>query len=565
MKQYILVSFLATAVTSVAYGADRNIPRGYYDSLDGLSGAALKTAVHQIVYPHTELSYTGLSKTFQQTDLYPNSKRWWDMYSNIPLYAPSFSGLNREHSLPKSWWGGLDTTPAYVDINHLYPSEMDANMAKSNYPLGMVDMTKTLTFDNGVTRVGVPVRQQGGGASRVFEPDDQYKGDFARTYFYMATCYQNLTWKYTYMLENNTYPTLNSWSRQMLMDWARADEVSQKEIDRNEAVYKLQSNRNPFIDFPDLFEYIWGSKFGEPFSLSEHLGGSSSDTTPYLITPVQGMTLDFSQVALGLTTTAKLHLKGQNLKAGQQVNLTIYDNASTDDADKFFLDGDKSRQQVAATAVNDADGMWVTITYRPTALGEHDTRLVVSGAGISGSVGIGLHGECLPYPSLSAPVATPAIDVTSTSYVATWQVTPDEVVDYYIVNRTIYGSNPSTQQLVAEENCLEIDDFTGNESYTVQAVRLAVKSLESNVIQVRPGAITGVDLGATFCVRNIGGAMLFSCSQVLDEVKIYDAAGRLLTTLLNVENNQVYPMVPGLYIVRPSGIKAAHKLTVTAE
>ena len=117
------------------------------------------------------------------------------MYSDIPLYAPSFSGLNREHSFPKSWWGGSQTVGAYVDLNHLYPSEMKANTAKSNYPLGEVDQDKAIKFQNGVCYVGYPAGGQGGGAGYVFEPNEEYKGDFARTYFYMATCYQNLTWK----------------------------------------------------------------------------------------------------------------------------------------------------------------------------------------------------------------------------------------------------------------------------------------------------------------------------------------------------------------------------------
>ena len=60
---------------------------------------------------------------------------------------------------------------------------------------------------------------KGGNAASVFEPDDEYKGDFARTYFYMATCYQNLTWKYTYMVSQNDYPTLNNWSIDLLMQW----------------------------------------------------------------------------------------------------------------------------------------------------------------------------------------------------------------------------------------------------------------------------------------------------------------------------------------------------------
>lgn len=76
--------------------------------------------------------------------------------------------------------------------------------------------------------MGYPVAGQGGGAKYVFEPADEYKGDFARTYFYMATIYQDLTWKHTYMVSSNTYPTLNTWSINLLLRWHHQDPVSEK-------------------------------------------------------------------------------------------------------------------------------------------------------------------------------------------------------------------------------------------------------------------------------------------------------------------------------------------------
>ena len=297
---HIFRQILTVAATAaVSFAAWAEIPAGYYSKLNGKTGSELKTAVFEIINPHTEVSsYSDLPKYFQRTDMYPESNRWWDMYGNIPLYGPSFSGLNREHSFPKSWWkntsygsGDINVTytPAYVDLNHLYPSEARANQAKSNYPLGTVASVPGGGFDNGVVKVGIAVSGQGGGAKYVFEPSDEYKGDFARTYFYMVTCYQNLTWNpsYLFMLNQGAYPTLNKWSQDLLLRWAREDQVSQKEIDRNEVVYSIQSNRNPFIDFPSLADYIWGDKVGEPFYTD------IPDTPvgdPTLITPVWNST-----------------------------------------------------------------------------------------------------------------------------------------------------------------------------------------------------------------------------------------------------------------------------------
>ncbi|MDE6489907.1 MAG: endonuclease, partial [Muribaculaceae bacterium] len=316
-----VVAVTLLMVSAITYA---EIPQGYYTDLNGKTQSALKTAACKIINPHTKVSsYQDLPQYFQLTDVYPVGDprygQWWDMYGNIPLRLPSFSGLNREHAFPKSWWGGSETIPAYTDLNHLYPSEAKANQAKSNYPLGMVENASK--FDNGVSKVGTAVAGQGGGAAFVFEPDDAYKGDFARTYFYMVTCYQDLSWKYKYMLMDGTYPTLNQWSVDLLLKWHREDPVSQKEMDRNEAVYRIQNNRNPFIDFPDLAEYIWGSKMGEPFQVEIP---DVPPTEAILITPVQDMYLDFGQVAIGSSVTRSLPVRGQNTSG--QINISVVRN-----------------------------------------------------------------------------------------------------------------------------------------------------------------------------------------------------------------------------------------------
>lgn len=544
---------LAAAVSLVAissFADDRLIPAGYYSPIDGKSAADLKTAIHNVIYPHTEISsYSNLPRYFEYTDVYPQSRRWWDMYSDIPLFAPSFWGLNREHSFPKSWWGGLTDVPAYIDLNHLYPSEADANMAKSNYPLGTVDRSKAVKFDNGVTMVGIPVSGQGGGCNFVFEPDDEYKGDFARTYFYMVTCYQNMTFTTLYMLVNGAYPTLNSWSRDLLLRWNRQDPVSQKEIDRNEQVWGFQNNRNPFIDFPELAEYIWGDKMDQKFILSQHMDGYTTPGEPTLINPSQGTTLDFGEVAIGHKANAKLLLHGENLTAGKNLRLAIYDNAETSGAAYFSIDG-SSQGTASASAVNSVQGLWVSIEYNPSALGAHDTRLVISGAGITGSVGIGLHGECLPVPTLTAPIATSATNITSESYVANWTPIDDEIVDYYVVNRTRYeAGSASAEQLVAEDTSLEIDNFSGSESYTVQSVRLGILSPQSNSISVTAAGITSADIDSQFGISLWPGGCLVSCPRTISTLNVFDTAGRLLMTLRDVHDNQFIPLSPGLYIL----------------
>ena len=249
------------------------IPSGYYDSAEGKKSGELKTAMHEIIRPHTRISYGagGTWVVFRNSDVRSDGSIW-DMYSDVVRYFPasgSHSEMHIEHSVPKSWWGESGSgnssfvNEASFDLHHLVPSDASANTSKSNFVLGVVE---TPSFDNGVSKVGKAMVD---GVSRsVFEPHDDYKGDFARMYMYVFTCYQDYTWTSNgvYMLNNEQFPTLNEYSKNLLMQWHRQDPVSEKERNRNEAVYNAQKNRNPFIDFPHLAEYLWGEKVGSAFS-----------------------------------------------------------------------------------------------------------------------------------------------------------------------------------------------------------------------------------------------------------------------------------------------------------
>ena len=528
---------LAAAFAVAAFCAYADAPAGYYSSLNGKKEGDLKTAVYNIVHSFTQISsYSALPTYFQRTDVYPESNRWWDMYSDIPLYAPSFRGLNREHSFPKSWWGGSQSVSAYVDLNHLYPSEMDANMAKSNYPLGEVSAA---TFDNGFVKVGYPVNGQGGSARYVFEPNDEYKGDFARTYFYMVTCYQTYTWKYTYMVSQNLYPTLNPWSVKLLLQWHHDDPVSQKEIDRNEVGYSIQNNRNPFIDLPELADYIWGSKKGEAFTPGSVVEPPAGD--PELIAPLRNMELQFNQVALGKTATARLLVKGKNLSG------TIHNQIWSGDNTMFT----SAVERIPASQVCTDDGYWLTITYKPTALGEHTSKILFEGS-FPGSRSVTLRGECLPVPVLTACTALPATDVEGDSYTANWTAPEDEVIDYYVVTRTCYtGGNVITEELVSENESLEITGFgaSDSESYSVQSERLGVRSPMSNVVFVDHSGVVGIAADEPLAATSAEGYIRLICSAPQTGCRIYDMSGRLYINVGDISTNTEVAAAPGVYLI----------------
>ena len=254
----------------------------YYTSVDGIKGGEpLKTALHNLIKNHKQISYgSGTSSTwgaFYTTDAVVENgqRRVLDMYSAEKRYFGSkgsaVDGMNIEHSVAKSWWGGAKNN-AYYDIHHLNPSDANANTAKSNYPLAEIQGNPT--WENGVTFIGNATIN--GKSEKVFEPCDEYKGDFARTYMYMFTCYQDLTWKYTWMNdEKSAYPTLKPWAVELLLKWHKQDPVSEKEVNRNNAVYAVQGNRNPFVDYPQFAEYVWGDSINFVF----HLTGEVEDGT----------------------------------------------------------------------------------------------------------------------------------------------------------------------------------------------------------------------------------------------------------------------------------------------
>lgn len=254
------------------------IPEGYYSSLKGKKGAELKTAIHDIIKKANVLSYgSDYGHTwwgFWSTDR-DESGRFIDRYSSESEWVKSTSqgaagaGMNIEHSFPKSWWGGAKNQ-AYKDLYNLMPCKKEINTTKSNYPMGIV-----VSGDkgNGWTKVG-----EGKDGKLYWEPADPWKGDFARGYMYMATAYQDYNWKgeqALQILQQGAYPTLKEWAYKLYIKWAKADKPDAIEIKRNNDVAKIQENRNPYVDFPNLMEYVWGDSTNIAFNPETTVKSSS--------------------------------------------------------------------------------------------------------------------------------------------------------------------------------------------------------------------------------------------------------------------------------------------------
>lgn len=285
MKKIITILF---AIPSFIFA---QIPAGYYNSAQGLTGEALKIVLHNIIDNHTVISYNALHNAYQNTDKLPSGKVW-DIYSDIPgstaayyftfgtdqcgSYAVEGDCYNREHTWPQSWFSSVAGPQS--DLFHVMPTDGKVNGERDNFPYGNVGSPTYFTSTNG-SLLGITTDL--GYNSVVFEPIDAYKGDVARNYFYMSTRYylEDNSWVNSAATEKSN---IKPWQLNVLLTWHHQDPVSQKEIDRNNKIYtSYQNNRNPFIDHPEWADSIWAETVEAFISSVGNIGLEKEKFTVY--------------------------------------------------------------------------------------------------------------------------------------------------------------------------------------------------------------------------------------------------------------------------------------------
>lgn len=285
MKKILLPIILISSYISA------QIPAGYYNGTAGLTGYALKTKLHDIISEkNISRHYGDLPNLYNQTDLdvyydhtpLNNTTFLLDIYSEIPSGPDSYeytssqlgggsaegSGYNREHMMPQSTF--YSNYPMYSDLFYVIPTDAKINQLRSNYPYGIsstvpANILATFTNSSKIGRSAIPNLPYTG---YVYEPIDEFKGDVARSILYFSVRYEGKlgTFKYTANVNpaSDTNPLDGTEERAfepayiaMLLQWHQQDPVSQREIDRNNTVYGIQKNRNPFIDNPSWVTAIW--------------------------------------------------------------------------------------------------------------------------------------------------------------------------------------------------------------------------------------------------------------------------------------------------------------------
>ncbi len=364
-----LISSILTGNSTTTSGSG-GIPPSYYDAANGLTCQPLKTALKNIISTGTQaLSYTpGVWNIYYFSDKRRNDANnadiVWDMYTDLPTGSTYFNGTpeiqftlgtnqcgnysnegdcyNREHSFPQSWFNS--SAPMVSDVHHLFATDGKVNGIRGNLPYGEVNKPNTGASQyyksKNESYRGGPVATLGYGGT-VFEPRDEYKGDFARAQLYMAVRYEDQIngWYNNgnandVLLSPTDEPDANKrklqvyddWQIRLLFKWHLQDPVSQKEVDRNNVIFyqdvndgggtRRQGNRNPFVDRPEYAALIWQCSNAIPVTLIDFTASKTS--TGVLLRWQATQETDFKQYIIersanGRDFTAIGIIAGQNL------------------------------------------------------------------------------------------------------------------------------------------------------------------------------------------------------------------------------------------------------------
>jgi endonuclease I len=431
---YSLTSLDGTTTTT---NNTTGIPVGYYDAAAGLTCQPLKTALKNIITTGFQsLSYTpGLWNLYLYSDMRRNDANTadiiWDMYSDNPSgvepyvfpYGPVASGgkqcgtytvegdcYNREHSTPQSWFA--QASPMVSDAHHIFPTDGKVNALRSNYPYGEVtNITPVSGFNNpslNGSKLGTGAGSQNFGYTGiVFEPINEYKGDLARAGLYMAVRYEDeiLSQNWSGLGTGNQVflsatdeadaakrrlQIYDTWQLNLLIKWHTNDIVSQKEIDRNNAIYyqsvntttsgdpKTQSNRNPFVDHPEYVAVIFQCTGVVPVTITDFVATKQKNATLlqwYATYETNFKLYEVERSTNGLDFNKIGEIKGQNL-----ANYSFADNNLPTGSIVYYrlkmVDIDGSFKMSKTIAVKLNSNFSNALVYPNPAVGQLQVKLI---------------------------------------------------------------------------------------------------------------------------------------------------------------------------------------------
>ncbi|MFA6400000.1 MAG: endonuclease [Salinivirgaceae bacterium] len=569
MKNFLSAKYLVTVWmlllnVTLLLGQQKSIPVGYYNGTETLSGAPLKTALYNIIKGHTIISYTGLWNAYKTTDnlVIQGTTYVFDMYSvksdSTSAYSYTFttdqcgnySGegdcYNREHSFPKSWFN--DASPMYSDLFHIVPTDGYVNGRRGNFPFGEVT-SPTWTSTNG-SKLGSC--SYPGYTGTVFEPIDEYKGDFARIYFYMATRYENVIagWPGSDMTNSTSFPCFSTWALNMLIEWNNEDPISTKEINRNESAYLLQHNRNPFVDHPEFVAKIWGGN--SPSLITDIVTQPAVPNTTDVvmvsatITDAEGIgsvVLKWGTNSGSLSNSINMTTSGSNIYTTQTAipaqiaNITVFYKIEVTDTQASVTSSTTKSYTVVPSDVT-APELGFNISNMATNI-DINTQIVISSneslfTNIAGDIT-----ETYLNDNLHCTVES------GTGIEVPFQAT----IDNTKTQITVSFSSPLAYQTVYyfEIPGSVFEDASGNETnkYTLSFTTEVIPDAQAPILTITPpNHATNVELNATIKI-NSNEPLLTKTGEIINEMylktvidlKLYDVNGTNLSYNAGISNN----------------------------
>ena len=275
-RKSILIVIMTATFLEPLRAQGPNASGVYYKNAEGLKGKELKSSLATIIVNPRNVGYSGLYESYKKTDTRPDGyvRDWYSITTNYRHgvdnkgnYSKEGDMYNREHIVPQSWFSGSGIKS---DLVHVVPTDGYVNNRRDNYPFGEVNVA-SYQSNGGYCKLGSC--KTPGYNGKVFEPNDEIKGDIARIFFYMITRYEGDCGSWGHDVFTTDYPGLTSWTLNMMMRWSKQDPVDEREINRNNAVFEEQGNRNPYVDYPGLEEYTWGDMMDTPFSYDNYNTG----------------------------------------------------------------------------------------------------------------------------------------------------------------------------------------------------------------------------------------------------------------------------------------------------
>ncbi len=349
MKNILMALFLLSSIVVFA-----QIPTGYYNSATG-TGYTLKTQLHNIIKNHNDQGYSGLWTTYLTSDRdhqYENDDTVLDVYSENPTgvdpynftyptnqcgaYSSEGGCYNREHTVPQSYFG-TSVQPMYSDAHFVLPTDGKVNGWRDDHPYGLVastsnpcnaGATNTPCYTMNGSKLGNNINSgyASGYSQKVFEPVNEFKGDIARNLLYFVTRYEDqLTGFYSsttseakVMFDGTSDHSYSSTFINILLTWHIQDPVSAREIERNNAIYARQNNRNPFIDHPEYVCMIWSSDCA-PLNISSSIRETAFSIYP---NPSNNHQINIQSDALTIDKIELINLNGQLIQSYLKPEMT---------------------------------------------------------------------------------------------------------------------------------------------------------------------------------------------------------------------------------------------------